>query len=134
MIDRIVPCLTLLSMLFAACPASAEERPDEPAVLIADESLDRMTAGAFFADSFADARAYGPSATTFTNNFIQSYALPSFQFGSAHNQAWGLGEMVQVQVAASASAGAQGGQGYGGFPASATAVSNVYLFFFGPGR
>lgn len=134
MTARWVYCAVLISIGLSSTPVSATDpRAGEP-VLIADEALDSLTAGAIFVDSFADARAFGPFATTFTSNFIQTYSLPNYQFGSVNSAAWGAGQMVQVQTSANAFAGPPSTTAPTGFPVSASAVSNVYLFIFGPGR
>lgn len=121
--------------LFAAIgPVSAADPDPSGAVLIDDRTLDDMTAGNVGVQSFAEASAFGNWANTYTSNFVQSYSLPRYEFGGASGSAWGVGQMVQVQVAASATVGYPSVGPPAGFPASASAVSNVYLFFFGPGR
>lgn len=121
-------------LLLANVPVIAADPEPTGAVLIDDRALDDMTAGNIGVQSFAEASAFGNWANTYTSNFVQSYALPRYEFGSSTGTAWGLGQMVQVQVAASATAGYPTVGPPSGFPASASAVSNVYLFFFGPGR
>lgn len=134
MTARWVYCAVLISIGLSSTPVSAADARAGDAVLIPDEVLDSLTAGAIFVDSFADARAFGPFATTFTSNFVQTYSLPNYQFGSANNSAWASGQMVQVQASANAVAASSPTASYSGFPVSATAVSNVYVFIFGPNR